>query len=105
MDPVTAHEERDDVQFLDVREPFEWDAGHIEGAVHIPMGELNDRRDEIATDRTVVAVCRSGARSGQVAAALTRAGYTAENLEGGMQAWDRAGLPFVAADGSDGEVA
>ena len=105
MDPVTAHEERDGVQFLDVREPYEWDAGHIEGAVHIPMGELNARRDEIAEDRMVVAVCRSGARSDQVAQALVRAGYTAENLDGGMQAWERAGLPFVATDGSDGEVA
>ncbi|MBW3619382.1 MAG: rhodanese-like domain-containing protein [Actinobacteria bacterium] len=105
VDPVTAHEERDDVQFLDVREPYEWDAGHIEGAVHIPMGELNARRDEIAEDRTVVAVCRSGARSSQVAQALVRAGYPAENLDGGMQAWERAGLPFVATDGSDGEVA
>lgn len=105
MDPVTAYEERHDVQFLDVREPHEWDAGHIDTAVHIPMGELNARQDELAEDRTIVAVCRSGARSGQVAAALTRAGYTAENLEGGMQAWEREGLPFVASDGSDGEVA
>lgn len=105
MDPVTAYEERDDVQFLDVREPHEWDAGHIETAVHIPMGDLNARQDELAEDRTIVAVCRSGARSAQVAAALTRAGYAAENLEGGMQAWERDGLPFVAADGSEGEVA
>lgn len=105
MDPVTAYEERDDIQLLDVREQYEWDAGHIEGAVHIPMAELNARQDEIARDRPVVAVCRVGGRSGQVAAALQRAGYDAENLEGGMQAWEAAGLPFQASDGSEGTVA
>jgi rhodanese-related sulfurtransferase len=105
MDPVTAYEERDEVQFLDVREQYEWDAGHIDGAVHIPMEQLNARRAEIADDRTVVTVCRMGGRSGQVAAALQRAGYDADNVEGGMQAWEGAGLPFEASDGSEGTVA
>jgi rhodanese-related sulfurtransferase len=105
MDPRETYDRRDELLLLDVREPHEWDAGHIAGALHIPMGELNDRQDEIDQDRTIVAVCRSGARSGRVAAALSQAGYDVHNLEGGMQAWDRADLPFVAVDGSEGSVA
>lgn len=97
MEPTEAHE-RDDVQYLDVREPMEWEAGHIEGATHIPMYQLNDHRDQIAQDRLVVCVCRSGQRSAVVAQALQRAGYEAENLEGGMQQWALSGLPFVAED-------
>jgi rhodanese-related sulfurtransferase len=44
MDAKTTYERRDEVQLLDVREPDEWEAGHIDGAVHIPMGELNARQ-------------------------------------------------------------
>lgn len=104
MEPRNVHDSRDDSQIVDVREPHEWHAGHIEGARHIPMGDLSHRQDEIATDRKVVCVCRSGARSGQVADALAQAGYDAENMDGGMQAWDEQGLPFVAEDGSPGQV-
>ncbi|MEX1178471.1 MAG: rhodanese-like domain-containing protein [Nitriliruptor sp.] len=98
MTPAEAHEVADDVQLLDVREQDEWDAGHIDGADHVPMGELAARQGELAQDRTIVAVCRSGNRSGQVTNALRRAGYDIENLEGGMQAWAREGLPFVSED-------
>ncbi len=105
MDPKTTYDRRDDVQLLDVREPYEWDAGHIEGATHIPMGQLAARQDELARDRTIVVVCRSGNRSAQVTGALQRAGYDAHNMEGGMAAWDRAGLPFLAADDGEGRVA
>lgn len=105
MTPREAHEQRTDIQIVDVRNPDEWDAGHIEGADHVPMDQVRSRQDEIATDRTVVAVCRSGARSGDVAAALRRAGYDAENLEGGLQAWSRAGLPLVTEHGSPPRVA
>ena len=95
----------DDAFFLDVREPVEWDAGHIEQAVHIPMSQLNARIAEIPKDQEIVAVCRSGNRSQAVTDALNRAGYTAHNLEGGMHAWDQAGLPYVAEDGGDPRVA
>lgn len=100
MEPRDAWERRDDVQFLDVREPYEWAAGHIAGATHVPMQELSERRDEIAEDRLVVCVCRSGARSAMVTEALVRAGYDAENLEGGMVAWASADFPFeTSGDG------
>ena len=105
MDPKTAYERRDQVRFLDVREPDEWQAGHIDGALHIPMGDLNQRIDELEGGHEFVAVCRSGNRSGAVTDAMKRAGYTVENLDGGMQAWAREGLPFVAEDGGDPRVA
>src|SRR5680860_51944 len=94
MDPIEAHQRRDEVQLLDVREPDEWRAGHIVGALHLPMSQLADRHAELADDRPIVAVCRSGGRSGQVTAALQRAGYDVHNLEGGMKAWDAADLPY-----------
>jgi rhodanese-related sulfurtransferase len=105
MDAMEANEQLDDVFLLDVREPLEWDAGHIDEAVHIPMGELNARIGEIPRDRPIVCVCRSGNRSQAVTDALNRAGYTAHNLEGGMHAWQHAGLPFAASDGGEGRVA
>lgn len=105
MEPAEAHQRLDEVQLVDVREDYEWTAGHIEGALHIPMGELAGRREELADDRPIVAVCRSGARSGQVTAALQRAGYEAHNLEGGMQAWAASDLPYVAEGDAPPRVA
>ena len=69
------------------------------------MGDLNDRQAEIPDDRLIVVVCRSGNRSGVVTGALERAGYRAENLEGGMQAWHAAGQPMEAEAGHDPYVA
>lgn len=105
MQPSELAERKDDLQVVDVREPFEWEAGHIEGALHVPMAELADRQGELATDRAIACVCRSGARSAAVTSALRNAGYDAHNVEGGMQAWAAAGLPYVASDGSPGQVA
>jgi rhodanese-related sulfurtransferase len=99
VDPKTAAAGKDELFLLDVREPHEWAAGRIEGSVHIPMAELSERQDELPTDRTIVAVCRSGNRSGMVTGALRRAGYAAENLDGGVLAWRSEGLELVGDDG------
>jgi rhodanese-related sulfurtransferase len=89
---------------LDVREDDEWAAGHAPGATHLRLGLLG--ADRPANDgRTVVAVCRSGARSAKAAEALRLWGYDAVNLAGGMQAWAAAGLPVVTDDGGPGAVA
>lgn len=80
-------------QVLDVREDFEVAEGTIPGALHIPMGELNERLGEIDATRPVIVVCRSGNRSARVADALNAAGYRADTMAGGMSAWQRAGLP------------
>ena len=87
---------------LDVRENDEWTAGHAPGAVHIPMGQVEQRLDELATlfpelpDRPIHVVCRSGGRSARVTAYLKQAGWDAVNVDGGMRAWAAAGRPMVA---------
>ena len=89
---------------LDVREADEWDAGHAPEAVWIPMGDLQTRVDELPRDRRIVAICRTGARSGVVAGALIGAGYDAVNLDGGMRAWASEDFAVVASDGLPGVV-
>jgi rhodanese-related sulfurtransferase len=89
---------------LDVREADEWDAGHAPEALWMPMGEVQARIGELSPERPVVAICRSGARSGVVTEALIGAGYDAVNLEGGMRAWFAEDLPVVASDGLPGVV-
>jgi rhodanese-related sulfurtransferase len=84
---------------LDVRENDEWAAGHAPSAVHVPMGQIPERLDELATefpDRPVRVVCRSGGRSARVTAYLQQAGWDAVNVDGGMRAWAAAGRPMVA---------
>jgi rhodanese-related sulfurtransferase len=105
VDPKTAAAAQDELFLLDVREPAEWDVGHIEGSVHIPMSQLGVRQEELPTDRTILAVCRSGNRSGMVTQALQRAGYQAENLDGGVLAWRSDGLELVDSAGRPGRVA
>lgn len=88
---------------IDVREDDEWVAGHAHGAVHIPLSALD--ATAVPTDRPVVAVCRSGNRSGVAAARLGQAGVEVANMAGGMTAWAAAGLPVVAGDGRPGQIA
>ena len=89
---------------LDVREPREWQAGHVPRARHIPLSQLSRRAGELPQGRAVVTVCRSGARSSRAAAMLARQGREVSNLSGGMHAWARAGLPVVASGGGPGRV-
>jgi rhodanese-related sulfurtransferase len=85
-------------RLLDVREPAEWAAGRISGAVWIPLGELAARLDEVP-DGPLVVVCRSGVRSDLAAEALRERGRDASNLAGGMIAWVAAGRPLEPAGG------
>ncbi|HEY0372112.1 MAG TPA: molybdopterin-synthase adenylyltransferase MoeB [Thermoanaerobaculia bacterium] len=79
----------DDLVLIDVREPYEWSTGHIEGATHIPMNQVSQRLADIPKDKEVVMICRSGGRSGHVQQhLLSQQGYTRVlNLTGGMQRW------------------
>jgi rhodanese-related sulfurtransferase len=79
--------------------------GRAPEAVHVPLGELALRLNELPTDRKLIMVCRSGGRSGTAAAALVEKGLPALNLAGGMQAWKAASFPVVADGGVPGEVA
>lgn len=81
---------------VDVRELDEWEAGHIPGALHIPLAELEARWPELRASDPVIAVCRSGNRSSTAAQALRSVGIDAANLSGGMKAWASAALPFHA---------
>jgi rhodanese-related sulfurtransferase len=81
---------------LDVREQSEWDAGHIDGAVLIPLAELTTRMVEIPADKTILIICRSGNRSAQARDQLRAAGFNqTSSIDGGMNAWIQEGLPIV----------
>ena len=84
---------------LDVREQEEWDAGHVAGATHIPLGELPARIDELPEEDLLV-VCRSGGRSARATAWLNHSGFEARNLAGGLVDWERGGLPLATDDGA-----
>jgi len=83
---------------LDVREPAEFAAGHVLNAQLIPLGQLKERINELEKyrDQPMVVVCRSGNRSGNACALLSKAGYAqAYNMAGGMTAWQSSKLPTV----------
>jgi rhodanese-related sulfurtransferase len=93
-----------DAHLLDVREPVEWSAGHIDGAQHIPMNSVPARLAEIPQDADVVVICKGGGRSAQVTAYLNQAGRKATNLAGGMIAWAHSGKPMVSESGESPHV-
>ncbi len=102
---IPASDVPDQGWLLDVREPYEWAAGHAPSAMHIPMAQLNHRADEIPTDDTVYVICRSGHRSARVVLALSAAGWQAVNVVGGMRDWVAAGRPMVSESGTPPVVA
>jgi rhodanese-related sulfurtransferase len=104
MDARTAYERRAAIAFLDVREPHEWAAGHVEGSTNVPIGEIAARVGELDADATTVVVCQVGQRSALVSAFLADAGLDAHNLEGGLEAWVARGLPLVAPNLDRGTV-
>jgi len=87
---------------LDIREPYEWEAGHAGAAVHVPMGQLT--LDNLPEGRPLLVVCHVGGRSAAVTEALVRAGVDAANVSGGMDAWQRGGLDVVTDSGEAGRV-
>ena len=97
-DLATMREEQPDLVIVDVREPFEWDEAHIDGAVHLPMGEAVRRMAELPADRPKAVLCAGGLRSSCVISALSREGMAGWlNVVGGMTAWVKAGHPTVKA--------
>lgn len=105
--PQEIHDRLGEYQLLDVREGFEWDAGHVEGALHLPLAEVmaGGERGRLDPSRPVAVICRVGNRSELATLMLRARGFDAENVEGGMEAWEAAGLPFSASDGQPGRVA
>ena len=96
---VSAAEVPADAYLLDVREADEWDAGHVPGALHIPLGELNTRYTEIDRVPALYVICRSGNRSNHAARALAGAGWPAHNVSDGMIGWQAAGRSMMSESG------
>ncbi|MET9390890.1 rhodanese-like domain-containing protein [Streptomyces sp. NPDC006624] len=96
-----------DAVLLDVREPYEWQAGHAPRAVHLPLSALaaGAGLPAQAQARPLVVICRSGNRSRQAAELLVARGAQAVDVIGGMRDWAGAGLPVVDARGGNGTVA
>jgi hydroxyacylglutathione hydrolase/adenylyltransferase/sulfurtransferase len=90
---------RGGAQMIDVREPHEFEAGHLPGARPVPLGELTAAAPTIDRDTPVVFVCLSGGRSTMAAQAFRAAGYEAYSLDGGTREWYELGLPIEPADG------
>ena len=78
---------------LDVRHPDEYAEGHVTGSTLIPLDQLALRLDELPKDQEIMAICRSGNRSGVATGLLQRAGFKAINVKGGMLAWQKLKLP------------
>lgn len=106
VDPVVARElVAQGALLVDVREDWEWAAGRVPGALHVPLDELASRAGELPRDRTVVVVCRSGNRSAHATAMLRDGDVDAVNLDGGLRAWSAVGLPLVTDGQKAGRVA
>lgn len=84
---------------VDVREPYEWDAGRIDGARHIALEHLSAEAASLPKDQPIVFQCRLGGRSLMAAQAFRQAGFDAYSLTGGLQASADAGLPLTPEDG------
>jgi rhodanese-related sulfurtransferase len=88
-----------EIELVDVREPYEHEAGRIEGARAIPLDRLASQAETLGNERPIVFQCRLGARSAMATQAFRAAGYDAHNMTGGIQAWVEAGLPLAPAGG------
>jgi rhodanese-related sulfurtransferase len=89
----------DGAKILDVREDYEWVAGHAEGALHIPLDQLPARIEELDPDEDVYVICRTGGRSYRATQWLVGMGYSAMNVAGGMDQWVETGMPLVSDNG------
>src|SRR5687768_4390102 len=96
---VRTRHDAQEIQLIDVREPYEWEAGRIAGARHIEIERLASQAETLDRERPVVFYCRMGARSGMAANAFRRAGFDAYSMDGGITEWDAQGLPLEPDDG------
>ena len=85
---------------IDVREPYEHEAGRIEGARHVRIPDLTAAAAGMDPERPIVFYCRTGSRSAMTTQAFRASGFNAFNLSGGLVAWVERGLPIVPEDGT-----
>jgi rhodanese-related sulfurtransferase len=88
-----------DLQVIDVREPYEREAGHIEGTLHIELLSLSAAAETLQREHPVVFYCRVGARSAMAAQAFRTAGFKAHSMSGGLQRWAAEGRPLSPEGG------
>ncbi|NUL44734.1 rhodanese-like domain-containing protein [Cellulosimicrobium funkei] len=89
---------------LDVREDDEWVLGRAAGALHIPLGELPERLEELDPDTDYYVICRTGGRSMRAAEFMVVRGYSAINIAGGSGSWLESGRPMEADGGAEPTV-
>ena len=92
--------ERGEIELIDIREPYEREAGYVPGSRHIELARLSQEAGSIARDKPVVLYCRMGNRSGMALQAFKASGYDAHHMEGGLKAWAEKGLALEPEDGS-----
>jgi rhodanese-related sulfurtransferase len=88
------------LQVIDVREPYEREAGHIEASRHLELTKLTAEAASIDRARPIVFYCRVGARSSMAAEAFRASGYEAYSLDGGLVRWAEQGRPLSPEGGS-----
>jgi rhodanese-related sulfurtransferase len=90
-------------QLVDVRTDAEYAAGHIPGALHVPLADVRSEAAGLDRDKPLVVYCRSGERSGMAADAFAASGWDAHSIEGGLLQWADEGLPLEPEGGSVAE--
>jgi rhodanese-related sulfurtransferase len=98
---AAAH--RDGAVVVDVREPFEYAAGHVPGATLMPMAAVRARLRELPRSQPVYVICASGSRSLTAASQMASAGIEAWSVAGGTSAWAAAGGPLVTPAAGSGQ--
>ena len=91
VDELADRFARPGVRLFDVRQPHEYESGHVPSAVLVPLGDVPDRLDEFPTDGEVLVICRSGARSRTACEFLIEQGVPAVNVAGGTLSWVESG--------------
>jgi rhodanese-related sulfurtransferase len=86
-------------QLIDVREPYEREAGYIEGSLHIELTRLSAAAGELDPTRPVIFYCRLGSRSEMAAQALRAGGLSAHSMAGGLVRWAGEGRPLSPEGG------
>lgn len=100
MDPgeINRRMSEDGMVLIDVREDYEWEAGHVPGSRHVQLMQITEEAATLPKEEPLAFICLSGVRSGMVATSFRRAGYEAYNVSGGFAAWFEAGLPTEPED-------
>jgi rhodanese-related sulfurtransferase len=101
LDPGEAHRRQvaGELDIVDIREQYEWDAGRVPGTRHVEIERVASRAPTLDRARPVAFLCRGGVRAAMVAHAFRSIGFDAYTVAGGFTAWHECGLPMEPEDG------